>query len=257
MSKIFNSRSVLVTGAGSGIGKAIAIAFAKEGANLVLVGRTESKLQETLNEIKSLEGNNKVVLYTGDVGREETNKNAVELALKEFGQLNIAINNAGIGSGGNVVDATNSIVDTLLDTNIKSVIYGTKYQLPAIGKSSTKQNQGSIINISSVLSKFIRASNNPIYAATKGFIDTFTLATAKEGANYNVRVNSVNPGLTVSEGVLDLFGNRDIMKKFTNEYTLADDAASTQEIASFVLDVTKNRFINASILFIDGGAQAK
>jgi len=247
------NKVVLVTGSGSGIGKAIALEFAKEGALLVLGGRTESKLVETANLLKSRYGTNSVY-YAGDLGSEDVNKKLVELAIKEFGRLDVAINNAGSFIMTKITEEQEKNVTTMLNSNIKSIIWGSKYQLPAIGKTSTPDKQGSVIYISSGAS-LRPAAGGSVYGATKGFVDTFTLAIAKEAREFNVRVNAVNPGVTVSEGALKTLP-LDQLTAFVKSASLADTPATGEEIASFVLDVVSNRYINGSRLLVDGGYNA-
>jgi NAD(P)-dependent dehydrogenase (short-subunit alcohol dehydrogenase family) len=147
-----------------------------------------------------------------------------------------------------------------LDTNVKSIIYALKYQLPAIGKSSNKDDWGVIINNSSVVSTRVKASlgGAGTYAATKSAVDTLTRFGALEGAALHVRVNAVNPGVTASEGVGVLFGGSDdkIHAAAESMGTLVSHVLSTDELARFVLfvaDNTTGRFFNGSTLNIDGG----
>ncbi|KAJ3011329.1 hypothetical protein HKX48_006901 [Thoreauomyces humboldtii] len=248
------SQVVLVTGAGSGIGQAIALAFAAEGARLVLGGRTESKLQATAETIRSKGG--KAVYVAGDVGLETINKQLVEKAISEYGELHIAVNNAGGLTQQPIVDTDDENLEKTLSANVKSVIWGTKHQLPAIGKTSTSANPGNIINIGSLVSTRPGASPSAIYSGAKGFVDTFTRASAKEGREHNVRVNSINPGIVASPGALDIFGGIETANSIAKAVSLTDRAGTPEEIAEFVLAVVKNKFINGSNLIIDGGASS-
>jgi len=250
----YKDKVILVTGSGGGIGRAIALQFASEGGLLVLNGRTESKLQETVKLIQQ-KYNGKAVYLAGDISSEEVNKNLVELALTTYGKLDIAINNAAVYILKKLVEYNSSEIASMINSNIYSLIYGTKYQLTAIAKTSTPNNQGVIINIGSVAAVRPFATGN-VYAATKGFLDTFTKSMASEGVEYNVRVNAINPGVTISDGTEGAFGISGI-EQLTKTVSLTDKPATGQEIATFLLDVVSNRYINGSLLYIDGGAGAK
>lgn len=119
---------MLVTGASSGIGLATAHAFGKAGAKLVLHGRDAARLSAVADAIIAEGGS--AVTMTGEAGSEETQKVLVELALSTYGALHIAFNNAGVYNLDKIVDLTSQAVDNVLNTNVKSVIYGLKYQLP-------------------------------------------------------------------------------------------------------------------------------
>jgi len=249
----FTNKVVLVTGAGSGIGRAIAIQFAKEGANLLLAGKTPRKLKETQQIITEQIKECRVMYYSGNLGLEAVNKELVELALSHFGRLDIAINNASSYIFSKLTEISETELTTMIESNIKSVIYGTKYQLPAIGKTATPNNLGTIIYIGSLV------GNRPqplggVYAATKGFVDTLTLAAAREGVEFHVRVNAVNPGpILTDETYSHVSGGDDTVRDSSSKSSLIKEPVEAAEIASFVADVASNSLLNGSRLLIDGG----
>jgi len=251
-------RVALITGASSGIGAGLARAFAVAGAKLVLSGRDEKRLQAVVDSIKQATPAAEIATLTGDIGQEETNKALVELALSRFGALHIAINNAGLFRPTPLVSVPASEVDLHFDSNVKSVIYGMKYQLAAIAKSATKDNWGVILNNSSSVSTRVKDGYQgfSLYAATKSAVDTLTKFAALEGAPSFVRVNAFNAGMTRTEGTLALPNLDD----FEKGALLVQPAQSVDELAQFVLFVADNktgRFFNGSTLLVDGGINVK
>ncbi|KAJ3013382.1 hypothetical protein HKX48_005792 [Thoreauomyces humboldtii] len=254
-SRRYSNKVVLVTGAGSGIGRAIALGFSNEGADVVLGGRTESKLQATAKTIASLGG--RVAYVAGDVGLEDVNQALVAKAVSEFGGLHVAVNNAGAVRPMLITETDKETFEWSLDANVRSVFWGTKHQLPAIGLTSTPSAQGSIINISSICATRPGLSPSAIYASSKAFMDTFTKASAKEGRTHNVRVNSISPGPVTTAGALaTMGGSEEAVHAIAKKMTLRDTAGAPEEVASFVLDVVSNALINGANLLIDGGISA-
>jgi len=253
---LFN-KVALITGASSGIGAATARIFANAGAKLVLHGRDSAKLKNVIDSIKRSVPDSEVVGLSGDIALESVNKNLVDLALTTYGALHIAFNNAGTFQPAGLQDVTEELVDSLYNTNVKGVIFGIKHQLPAIARSSCNTNWGVIINNSSILSTRVREGiNRSIYASTKASVDLLTQHAAVEGASLFVRVNSVNPGFTASEGLVGEIGGENTLNKVVEQVSYISPAASTNEIGEFVRFIASNetgRYFNGSNLVIDGG----
>jgi NAD(P)-dependent dehydrogenase (short-subunit alcohol dehydrogenase family) len=249
-------RVALITGASSGIGAATARLFSLAGASLVIHGRDQTRLDAVAAEIKAKGG--KVVTLIGDAAKEETHKQLVALALKTYGALHIAFNNAGVAPFAPLTAITGEQVDYVLDTNVKGVVYALKHQMPAIGASSSKDNWGVIIQNSSIVSQRIRAGPSDgaaVYSATKSAVDTLTRFGALEGAAKFVRVNSINPGFTASEGAQKLMGGAENFDKVASSAGLIGPA-QPDEIAQSVLflaDSKTGRFFTGSIVNQDGG----
>ena len=241
--------------AGGGIGAGIAQHLASLGVSVVLAGRTESKLQAVYEQIVKAGGS--AAITVGDAASPEGNKKYVDDTLSKFGQLNIAVNNAGVYRGGKIVDVTPDAVNDVLGTNINSIIYGMKYQFPAIGKYSTAEDKGVVINISSVVSTYVRktfSTGNSVYQASKAAVDMLTRIGALEGAEYNTRVVAINPAFVHSQMSHGGFGGREKVDEFQAKISLTDKAGEAQDVADLVTYLVTAPYVNASLYYLDGGA---
>ncbi|MBO0896326.1 MULTISPECIES: SDR family NAD(P)-dependent oxidoreductase [Arthrobacter] len=188
MADQFEGRTALVTGAGSGIGRAAAVALAAEGANVVVNDLDLEAAQDVVNSI--LETGGTAVPSVGDVGSAEDVKGAVETAVSEFGGLHLAFNNAGIsGPLGLLTDIDLEGYRRVIDVNLNSVFYGMYYQIPEMQKAGG----GAIVNMSSILGVVGSATAVP-YVTAKHGVTGMTRAAALGYANQGIRVNSVHPG---------------------------------------------------------------
>src|SRR5690349_658140 len=160
MDKILQNKVAIITGAGSGIGKATAELFAREGASVVVSDISEKNGNSTVEEIKKLGG--EAFFVKADSSKPEDNEALVKQALKKYGGLDIAVNNAGIGgplglTGEYPLDGWQKVIDI----NLSGVFYGLRYQIPAM-----LEKGGSIVNIASILGA-VAAKNSPAYVAAK------------------------------------------------------------------------------------------
>jgi len=188
MAKRFEGKTALVTGAASGIGKAVALALGKEGANVVVTDLHLEPARSVVEEITALGG--RAVVVAGDVARPEDVKNAVDTAVDTYGALNCAFNNAGIGGPlGLMTDITIEGYRQLMDVNLHSVFYGMFYEIPEM----LKVGGGSIVNNSSILGLVGEPTAVP-YVTAKHGVTGMTRAVALGYASQGIRVNSVHPG---------------------------------------------------------------
>jgi NAD(P)-dependent dehydrogenase (short-subunit alcohol dehydrogenase family) len=188
MTRQFEGKTALVTGAGSGIGKAVSIALGAEGANVVACDINVDAAQEVVQGILASGG--EATAVAGDVGRPEDVQAAVDSAVEKYGALHLAFNNAGIGGPlGLIADIDIDQYKQLMDINLHSVFYGMRCQIPEM----LKVGGGAIVNCSSILGLVGDGGAAP-YVAAKHGVAGLTKAAALGYASQGVRVNSVHPG---------------------------------------------------------------
>jgi NAD(P)-dependent dehydrogenase (short-subunit alcohol dehydrogenase family) len=179
----------VITGASSGIGKATAILFAKEGAKIAIAGRNEERLEETLQACKKQGA--EVVSKITDVSIESDVKALIDLALETYGQIDVLVNNAGFGGGASSVFNENTEQWLkVLNTNVMGMVYGTKY----VAEHMKERKSGTIVNVASVAGIRAGAGGNA-YSASKAAMINYTKTSACDFGEYGVRVNVVCPGL--------------------------------------------------------------
>lgn len=188
----------IITGAGSGIGRATALAFAREGARVVVSDLNEATANETRDLIVDAGG--EAVSLRVDVANESDNEALVRAAVDSFGRLDIAFNNAGIeGLIASTVDYPSKDWDKIIAINLSSVYYGMKYQIPRLREQG---DGGSIINTASILG-LVGFANTPGYTAAKHGVVGLTKVAALENAPYGIRVNAINPGFIETPLVME------------------------------------------------------
>ena len=184
-----DGKTAIITGAASGIGRATAILFAREGAKLALADLNEKGLEETLNLVQG-QGGQAIVRKT-DVGVEEEFKGLVEMTLKTYAQIDILCNNAGISGGlSNLEEQDADEWRRIFQVNVMGAVFGTKY----VARHMQARRSGAIVNTASVAGIRSGAGGNA-YSASKAALINFTQTAACDLGGYNVRVNAVCPGL--------------------------------------------------------------
>ena len=180
-------KTVLITGASSGIGWATALAFAAKGANLVLTARREERLRELCEKIKQTGGT--AVFIAGDASDEATAEDCVALAVSEFGRLDILINNAGAGNYRDLVDTSVEEYDALMDSNMKSSFLFARHAAPVM----IEQKRGEILFISSVAG-LQGYAGEAVYCASKFAQSGFAQALDGELRKFGIKVGTIFPG---------------------------------------------------------------
>ncbi|GGQ44788.1 SDR family NAD(P)-dependent oxidoreductase [Streptomyces flaveolus] len=190
----FTGRTALVTGAGSGIGRAVALAFAREGANLVVAGRRREPLDETVALIEEAGG--KALAVAADVSRAADVRAVVEAAVDRFGSLDVAVNNAGVFRGGTpVADLPEEDWHAQLDINVTGVFLALQAE---VRRMRTQPGGGAIVNIASTFGLHKRSPGATAYAATKAAVSVLTRGAALDHIADGVRINAVSPGATAT-----------------------------------------------------------
>jgi NAD(P)-dependent dehydrogenase (short-subunit alcohol dehydrogenase family) len=192
----------LITGAGSGIGKAIALAFAAEGAKVAVMGRRVEKLREVVDEIGKRGG--EAVAIAGDVAQAADAARAVRETVEKLGGLNVLVNNAGILSVATVETVAEEDWDRVMAINVKGPFLMSRAALPEMRKAGG----GAILNIGSIVG-LIAIKNRAAYSTSKGAVTMLTKAMALDHAHENIRVNCICPALVETELVAGLFASAD------------------------------------------------
>ncbi|MCQ6961509.1 SDR family NAD(P)-dependent oxidoreductase [Mucilaginibacter aquariorum] len=248
--KTLENKVALITGAGSGIGKAIAILYAAEGAKVAVTDLDEKGGHETLAAIQANGGD--AIFLKADTAVQAQHQQLVEETVRHFGGLHIAVNNAGIGGPLNTVsEYPVDGWDKVISVNLSGVFYGLHYQIPAMIASGG----GSIVNMASILGK-VGTKGSPAYVAAKHGVIGLTEAAALEYADQGIRINAIGPGyiLTPLLKVLD----ENTMKLLTGLHPMGR-LGRPEEVAelSLWLNSDKASFVTGSYYNIDGGYLAQ
>lgn len=242
---------VLITGALTGIGRATAIAFAREGARLVVSGRRDEAGRSLETELRAMGA--EADFIRADVRHEDDVRNLVDKAVARFGRLDVAVNNAGTeGTPGPVTEQTAESYAVTFDTNVLGTLLGMKHEL----RIMQAQGSGSIVNISSTMGSR-GAANASLYVASKHAVEGLTKSTALEGAASGVRVNAVAPGPVDTE-MLTRFTGSDERKAGLIAGVPLKRAGKPDEIADAIVFLASGKatFITGQIIQINGGKTA-
>ena len=246
-----NKPVVLITGALTGIGRATAIAFAKEGAGLVVAGRREEAGHQLTTELRALGAEPEFI--RADVRHEDEVRNLVDRTVARFGRLDVAVNNAATeGQVGPITDQTAESFAATFETNVLGTLLSMKHELRVM----LPQGSGSIVNVSSAYGS-VGAAGASFYVASKHAVEGLTKSAALEVAGTGVRVNVVAPG-TTDTGMLTRFTNTAENKAALVSTVPLKRLATPEEIAhviAFVASADASYMTGASIP-VDGGMLA-
>jgi 3-oxoacyl-[acyl-carrier protein] reductase len=242
---LFANQIVVVTGAGRGIGRALALKFAEAGADVVCVSRTAENSEKVAGEVRGL--GRKAWAHAVDVSDSGAVGAAAEKILAEAGRVDVLINNAGVTRDGLLMRMSEADWDTVLDTNLKGAFLFTK----AFTRSLLKQRSGRIINLASIIG-LIGNAGQCNYAASKAALIGFTKAAARELASRGITVNAIAPGFietdmtaAVSEEMRREMLSRIPLNRFGQPEEIAE--------AALFLAGPAGRYITGQVLTVDGG----
>lgn len=238
-------KTVLITGASRGIGKAVAVKFAKKGYNVVInCAHREQELLQAQKEIEAYQVS--CTAFLGDVGDLETCERMYKLIRKQYGGLDVLVNNAGVSYIGLLQDMSADDWNQIMTTNLTSVFNCCKLAIPFM----LEQKQGKIINISSVWGN-VGASCEVAYSATKGGINAFTRALAKELAPSNIQVNAVACGAIDTE--MNQWMEEDELIGLVEDIPTGR-LGRAEEVADLVYHLGyKNAYLTGQVIGLDGG----
>jgi NAD(P)-dependent dehydrogenase (short-subunit alcohol dehydrogenase family) len=243
---------VLITGALTGIGRATALAFAREGARLVVSGRREEAGQVLATELRALGAEAEFI--RADVRFEGEISSLIEQIVARFGRLDVAVNNAGTeGQLAPITEQTQANYEATFSTNVLGTLLAVKHEMRAM----LAQGSGAIVNLSSIAGQ-VGIAGATVYVASKHAVEGITKSAALEGAAAGVRVNAVAPGPIATE-MLDRFAGSEEAKAGFLATIPAKRAGGVEEVAETILFLAsdKARYLTGQSLAVDGGYTAQ
>lgn len=250
-----SGKVAIITGAGTGIGRATAIRFAREGAKIVVANRTPRTGEETVGLVRA--GGGEAMYVQTDVSRDEDAQRMVEGAIQAYGRLDVLFNNAAIQTFGTAVTLSSPQWDELVDINLKGMYLGAKYAIPPMAA----QGGGSIINHSSVLG-LVGDPDLVAYCAAKAGILGLTRSMAQAHGRQGIRVNALCPGDVETYIVRQYFDQQPdpaaARRRVCEQYALGR-IAQPEEIASVALFLASDEssFITGAAIVVDGGLTSR
>lgn len=247
----FNDQTVIVTGAGSGIGRAAALRFAELGANVAIADKNE-----TAAAAVAAEAGGKALAVTVDVSDSASVRAMVQTVVDNFGGIDVLCNNAGFGFPGNVLEIDEDNWDRLMSVNLKGVYLCSKYSIPELAKSG----DGRIVNTTSYTAA-VGIRDRAAYVASKGGVSALTRAMALDHVDQGIRVNAVAPGTVNSpyfDKMINQSENPQALLNELNGRAPMHRMGRPEEIAEAIiwLAAKESSFATGSVLTIDGGTSA-
>jgi 3-oxoacyl-[acyl-carrier protein] reductase len=242
---ILKSKVAMVTGGARGIGREIALAFAREGADIAICDVNGDVLAATQKELEAL--GRSVITGIVDVSKSEQVESFVQKTLDKFGKIDILVNNAGITRDGLLVRMSESDWDMVLDVNLKGAFNCTK----TVSKTMMKQRDGRIVNIASIIG-IMGNAGQANYAASKGGLIAFTKTVAKELASRNVRANAVAPGFIQTDMTAKL--SDEVKGEMLKQIPLGK-LGTARDVADLALFLASDdsAYITGQVVQVDGG----
>lgn len=250
--KPFAGKVAMVTGGGSGIGRATSLAFAKKGAKVVVVGRTKENIEETQEMIRGLGGESLAV--QADVSQDKQVRKMIQTTMERFGRLDFACNAAGTGGKlAPLADTTEKDFDRTMAINLKGIWLCMKHQI----RQMRKQGSGTIVNISSI-NGLDGHPNAAVYSASKSGVISLTKSAALEYAQSNIRINAICPGAVRTPMLEQVFKQTGFTPSQYESKIPLHRIGDPDDIARSVTWLCSDEagYVTGHILIVDGGVSA-
>jgi NAD(P)-dependent dehydrogenase (short-subunit alcohol dehydrogenase family) len=243
-------KSAIITGAGTGIGKAVAVGLAQAGAHVVLIGRRLEPLQEAEKEVATAGG--KSLVLQGDISDLSFHHQAVSQTMEAFGKIDVLVNNAAVLFKGPIEETSEQMWDTTMNINLK----GNFFFALAVGREMIKRKQGKIINILSNCS-FVAEHGIGTYCVSKGGLLMTTRCLATEWGPYGIQVNGIGPAFVRTPMNDPVLADPHFVEWSTNRIPLHRMGKSEEMVgAAIYLASEASSFVNGAVLMVDGGFTA-
>jgi 3-oxoacyl-[acyl-carrier protein] reductase len=244
--KRFANKVAIITGAGQGMGKQVAIDMSKEGAKVVAVDIEKSKVDEVEREIRKEK--NECIAIKCDISSREEVDGMIQKTINTYGKIDILVNNAGLLTTGNIEDVTDELIDKTLDINLKGPLYAIRSVTPIMKKNK----YGRIINVSSITAK--RGDNTTVfvYGASKGALMTVTKSVARELGPFGITSNAVAPHAIMTK--MMSYWDED-KKRNAAEKIPVKRLGTVQDVSNLIMFLSSEdaSFINGETININGG----
>jgi len=243
----FADKTVIVTGAGSGIGEGAARRFSDEGAKVVLVGRTKDKLDKIAASLPT----ERTLVHVADVSQEIEVNALIAATLTTFGTIDVVVNAAGVFAGSTITESSTEDWRKVMSNDVDSIFFMCRAAMPHLIKS-----KGNIVNVSSV-SGMGGDWNSSLYNAAKGAVTNFTRSIALDYGRQGVRVNAVCPSMTITDMTQDMLDKPELMESFKQRTPLWGPA-TPEDIAGPIAFLASEdaRYVTGVNLPVDGGVTA-
>ena len=254
ISSVFDisGKTAIVTGGGTGIGKAIALEFARAGVDVVVASRSMEHLAPVAEEIKAM--GRKALAIPTDLRNEEIVENMVAKAIEEFGHIDILVNNSGTGGMIDIEDVRLKTWNIIMEIDLTGTYLCSRH----VGKHMIERRSGNIINISSVLGTIPCPGQTPYCAAKAGVIN-FTASLASEWAKYNIRVNCIAPGPILTKAPIEMYAaigitDRESVIKDFGKGSAIGRCGMPEEVAypAIFLASDASSYITGATILVDG-----